>query len=394
MTFIIALGNPSMSQEILPFTVAIAENDLHSLKQRLQQTRWPESETCNDWSQGIPLDYTQELATYWANDYDWRRCEAKLNSWPQFKTLIDGIDIHFIHRRSPHEDALPLIISHGWPGSVIEFHKIIDALADPDAHGGNAEDAFHVVAPSLPGFGFSGKPSSTGTSVEKIGAMWGQLMGRLGYARYVAQGGDWGSMITQSMGQTESAHCAGIHVNMPIVAPDPDTMDDLSALEQAALQGMSYYSEWDSGYSKQQMTRPQTLAYALADSPVGQMAWIMEKFYAWTDCESDGSKHPENILGRDELLDNVMLYWLNNCAASSARLYWESMSKPNFEPIHIPVGCSIFPKEIFRCSRRWAQKRYSNLIHWNELERGGHFAAIEQPEIFMQEVRDCFRQLR
>lgn len=394
MSIIIALGKPSMSQEISPFTVAIAESDLHSLKQRLQQTRWPERETCNDWSQGIPLDYTQELATYWAGEYDWRRCEAKLNSWPQFKTRIDGIDIHFIHRRSPHENALPLIISHGWPGSVIEFHKIIDALADPVAHGGNAEDAFHVVAPSLPGFGFSGKPSSTGTSVEKIGAMWGQLMSRLGYTRYVAQGGDWGSMITQSMGQTETAHCAGIHVNMPIVVPDPDTMDDLSALEQAALEGINYYSEWDSGYSKQQATRPQTLAYALADSPVGQMAWIIEKFYAWTDCERDGSKHPENILGRDEMLDNVMLYWLNNCAASSARLYWESMRKPNFEPIHVPVGCSVFPKEIFRCSRRWAEKRYSNLIHWNELESGGHFAAIEQPEIFIQEVRDCFRQLR
>ena len=394
MSIIIALGSPSMSQEISPFTVAIAASELHSLRQRLQQTRWPERETCDDWSQGIPLAYTQELATYWAGDYDWRRCEAKLNSWPQFKTRIDGIDIHFIHRRSPHENALPLIISHGWPGSVMEFHKIIDALADPVAYGGKAEDAFHVVAPSLPGFGFSGKPSSTGTSVEKIGAMWGQLMARLGYARYVAQGGDWGSMITQSMGQTETAHCAGIHVNMPIVAPDPDTMDDLSALEQAALEGISYYSEWDSGYSKQQATRPQTLAYALADSPVGQMAWIIEKFYAWTDCERDGSKHPENILGRDEMLDNVMLYWLNNCAASSARLYWESMRKPNFEPIHIPVGCSIFPREIFRCSRRWAEKRYSNLIHWNELESGGHFAAIEQPEIFMQEVRDCFRQLR
>ncbi|MDH3993216.1 MAG: alpha/beta hydrolase, partial [Gammaproteobacteria bacterium] len=241
---------------------------------------------------------------------------------------------------------------------------------------------------------FSGKPETTGTSVEKIGGMWGQLMARLGYDRYVAQGGDWGSMITQSMGQTETTHCAGIHINMPIVAPDPDTMDQLTPQEQSALEGMSFYSEWDSGYSKQQSTRPQTLAYGLADSPVGQMAWIIEKFYAWTDCEQDGVSHPENILSRDELLDNVMMYWLNNCAASSARLYWESYGNPNLDPITMPVGCTVFPREIFRCSRRWALKRFSNLIHWGEPERGGHFAALEQPEIFLQEVRDCFRQLR
>lgn len=224
--------------------------------------------------------------------------------------------------------------------------------------------------------------------------MWGQLMARLGYERYVAQGGDWGSMITQSMGQTETDHCAGIHINMPIVAPDPETMADLSPLEHSALEGMAHYSEWDSGYSKQQSTRPQTLAYGLADSPVGQMAWVVEKFYAWTDCEKGGGKHPEHVLTKDELLDNVMLYWLNNIAASSARLYWESFNRPNMEPIHIPVGCSIFPKEIFRSSRRWAEQRFSNLIHWNELDKGGHFAALEQPELFLKEVQNCFRSLR
>lgn len=383
-----------MHSDITPFKVAIDESDLVDLQRRLAQTRWPEEETSEGWQQGIPLAYTQELASYWASDYDWRRFEQKLNSWPQFKTTIEDIDIHFIHRRSPHDNALPLVISHGWPGSVAEFHKVIDALADPTAHGGSEQDAFHVVAPSLPGYGFSGKPTTTGTSVEKIGVMWGQLMARLGYERYVAQGGDWGSVITQSMGQTETRQCAGIHINMPIVAPDPDTMDNLTQLEQSALEGMAFYNDWDSGYSKQQSTRPQTLAYGLADSPVGQMAWIMEKFYAWTDCEKDGSKHPENVLSKDELLDNVMLYWLNNTAASSARLYWESFNTTDIHPIDIPVGCSIFPKEIFRSSRRWAEKRFAQLIYWNELERGGHFAALEQPQVFLQEVRACFAQLR
>ncbi|MBT4522413.1 MAG: alpha/beta hydrolase, partial [Halieaceae bacterium] len=262
------------------------------------------------------------------------------------------------------------------------------------SHGGKAEDAFHVVAPSLPGFGFSGKPSGPGTSVQKIGKMWGQLMARLGYDRYVAQGGDWGSLITQCIGQSETAHCAGIHVTMPIVAPDPETMDQLTEQETGALEALAFYDKWDSGYSKQQGTRPQTLGYGLADSPVGQMAWIVEKFCAWTDCEREGVKHPENVLSKDELLDNVMLYWLNNAAVSSGQLYWESFGEPDLSPIHIPVGCSIYPKEIFRCSKRWAQKRFSNLIHFNEMERGGHFASLEQPESFLDEVRTCFKSLR
>jgi pimeloyl-ACP methyl ester carboxylesterase len=383
-----------LNTDVIPFTVNIESAVLDDLKQRLNNARWPEQETCEGWSQGIPLAYSRELANYWASGYDWRRFEKKLNSWPQFVTTIDGIDIHFIHRKSPHENALPLIISHGWPGSIVEFHKVIDALADPTAHGGKAEDAFHVVAPCLPGYGFSGKPTHTGTSVEKIGRMWGALMARLGYSRYVAQGGDWGSMITQSMGMTETEHCAAIHINMPIVAPDPDTMAELTPLEQAALVDMGTYMETGSGYSKQQSTYPQTLGYGLADSPIGQMAWVVEKFYMWTDCEANGTRHPENILTKDELLDNVMMYWLNNAAASSARLYWESFSNPSMEQITIPVGCSIFPKEIFRCSRRWAQKRFTNLIHWNELERGGHFAALEQPELFLGELRNCFRALR
>ncbi|MEH6581721.1 MAG: epoxide hydrolase family protein [Halioglobus sp.] len=383
-----------MNSQVTPFTVDIPQSQLEDLQERLRGTRWPEQETVEDWNQGIPLSYTRELADYWAKDYDWRRFEKKLNSWPQYTTEIDGIDIHFIHRKSPHEEALPLIISHGWPGSVAEFHKVIDALADPTAHGGKAEDAFHVIAPSLPGFGFSGKPKQTGTSVTRIGNMWGELMARLGYDRYVAQGGDWGSMITQSMGQTETEHCAGIHINMPLVAPDPETMNSLTPAEASALESMSFYNDWDSGYSKQQSTRPQTIAYGLADSPVGQMAWIVEKFYAWMDCEEHGEKHPENILSKDELLDNVMMYWLSNTAGSSARLYWESFGTPNFDPIHMPVGCSIFPQEIFRSSRRWAEKRFSNLIHWNELDKGGHFAAFEQPDVFVNEVRTSFQSLR
>lgn len=383
-----------MSPQIIPFTAEIPQSQLDDLQQRLSRTRWPDQETVQDWNQGIPLAYTRELAQYWADTYDWRRFEKKLNQWPQFITEIDGIDIHFIHRRSPHENALPLIISHGWPGSVVEFHKVIDALADPTAHGGKAEDAFHVVVPSLPGYGFSGKPTKAGTSTKKIGVMWGQLMARLGYSRYVAQGGDWGSIITQSMGHTETEHCAGIHINMPIVTPDPETMDNLTPQESAALEAMGFYQKWDSGYFKQQSTRPQTVGYGLADSPVGQMAWIIEKFYAWMDCERDGFKHPENTLGKDELLDNVMMYWLNNTGASSARLYWESVGKQDLNQIHMPVGCSIFPKEFIRSSRRWAQKRYTQLIHWNELDSGGHFAAFEQPAVFVNEVRNAFTSLR
>jgi epoxide hydrolase len=383
-----------MSDVITPFTAAIPESALQDLKERLARTRWPDPETTAGWEQGIPLHYTRELAAYWAQDYDWRRCESKLNSWPQFTTNIDGIDIHFIHRRSPREDALPLILSHGWPDTVMGFYKIIDVLADPAAHGGRAEDAFHVVVPSLPGYGFSSKPGSPGTSVEKIGQMWGQLMARLGYESYVAHGGDWGSIITQAVGQTETQHCAGIHITLPVVAPDPATLEDLTPQEVSAMEAMAFYNDWDSGYSGQQSTRPQTLGYGLADSAVGQMAWIVEKFYSWTDCERDGIKHPEHALSKDEMLDNVMFYWLNNAAASSARLYWESFNNLGTAAIDIPVGCSIFPREIMRCSRRWAQRRFSQLNFWSEPEQGGHFAALEQPDLLVRDIRDCFRPLR
>jgi pimeloyl-ACP methyl ester carboxylesterase len=375
---------------IEPFRIPASEDAIDDLRRRLRATRWPERECVDDWSQGIPLAYVQEVCAYWAEKYDWKSRVERLNRTPGFRTELDGLRIHFLHARSPHPNALPLILSHGWPGSIVEFQKVIGPLVDPPAHGGDARDAFHVVAPSLPGYGFSDKPTRSGWNVQRIGRAFAALMQRLGYARYVAQGGDWGAMITTEVGLHDPAHCAAIHLNMVIAPPDPATLAQLTEREQSALAGMQHYGDWDSGYSKQQSTRPQTLGYGLTDSPAGQAAWILEKFWSWTD--SDG--HPENVLGRDELLDNVMLYWLPANAASSARLYWESFGKPNLAQVPIATGCSIFPKEIFRASRRWAEKRFERIIHWNELPKGGHFAAFEQPELFVRELRDCFRQVR
>ena len=375
---------------IRPFKIAISDDTLNDLKQRLANTRWPEKETVKDWSQGIPLAYTQEVCDYWLNSYDWRAREALLNRYPQFMTELNGLDIHFIHARSPHPQARPLLMTHGWPGSMVEFQKVIGPLIDPVAHDGSAEDAFHVVCPALPGYGFSGKPNDTGWSIEKIAETWNQLMIRLGYDEYFAQGGDWGAAVTAAIGMQNLGNCQAIHLNMVIVEPDPATMDDLTPLEQSALAGMQHYSDHDSGYSKQQSTRPQTVGYGLSDSPVGQMAWILEKYWAWMDCDG----HPENVLTKDELLDNIMLYWCNASAASSARLYWESFNDLSRDEIVLATGCSVYPKEIFRASRRWAERRFKSLIHWNELDKGGHFAAFEVPETFIKEVRNCFRQLR
>jgi pimeloyl-ACP methyl ester carboxylesterase len=383
-----------MSNDTVPYRVRIDDATIADLRRRLATTRWPDAETTGDWNQGIPLEYTQALCRYWEREYDMQRVATRLNAWPQFRAPIDGLGIHFIHARSPHPQAVPLLITHGWPGSVVEFLKVIGPLTDPPAHGGTAEDAFHVVCPSLPGYGFSDKPRESGWGAERIARAWGELMRRLGYPRYFAQGGDWGSLVTTSIAQQDTAGCRGIHVNMPIVAPDMETMSSLTPLEQSALAGMQHYNDWDSGYSKQQSTRPQTLGYALADSPAGQAAWVVEKFWSWTDCGEGAARHPENVLTRDELLDNVMVYWLSNSAASSARLYWESFARPNMDPVTIPVGASIFPKEIFRCSRRWAEKRFLDLRYWNELPKGGHFAAFEQPEAFVGELRACFRAMR
>ena len=376
--------------EIRKFQLEVTDAVLDDLKKRLSMTRWPNKETPEDWSQGIPLGYMKELCDYWLHEYDWRAREERLNRFPQFITEIDGVDIHFIHLPSVHENARPLIITHGWPGSVVEFHKVIEPLADPTAHGGNAEDAFHVVVPSLPGYGFSGKPEVTGWGIEKIADIWGELMARLGYDHYFAQGGDWGAMVTTHIGLQDKEHCDAIHLNMPVVIPDANTMAELTLSEQASLMSMKFYQDWDSGYSKQQSTRPQTVGYGLVDSPSGQAAWIIEKFYQWTDCNG----HPENAISRDELLDNVMMYWLSKSAASSARLYWESFKNPPQDEVDIPTGCSIFPKEIVRPSERWIRKRFTNLKYYNELEQGGHFAAFEQPEIFLQEIRTYFGSLR
>ena len=376
--------------DIHSFEISASEEELDDLRRRLKATRWPNEEPVDDWSQGIPLSYVQEVCAYWADGYDWRKRESLLNRFPQFTTEIDGIDIHFVHARSPEKTALPLVITHGWPGSIVEFQKVIGPLSDPAAHGGDPADAFDVVCPSLPGYGFSSKPTVAGWNVQRIADAWSQLMQRLGYPRYFAQGGDWGSMVTTAIGQRDPEHCAAIHLNMPIAPPDPETMNDLSATEQGALASMKHYQDWDSGYSKQQSTRPQTLGYGLTDSPSGQAAWILEKFWAWMDCDG----HPENVVSRDELLDNVMLYWLPGTAASSARLYWESFGNPPMDPVQVPVGASIFPKEIMRTSKRWAEKHFGGLLYWNELDKGGHFAAFEQPETFVTEVRNCFRSLR
>jgi pimeloyl-ACP methyl ester carboxylesterase len=383
--------------ELTPFRVEVADEDLRDLRERLRRTRWPEAETVGDWSQGVPLDYLQELCAYWADGYDWRATEARLNRLPQFRTPIDGLGIHFVHLRSPHPDALPLLLTHGWPGSVVEFLKVIGPLVDPTAHGGQAGDAFHVVCPSLPGYGFSDRPAEPGWSVERIAGAWVQLMERLGYRRYGAQGGDWGTSVSTIMAQQHPERIVGIHLTPPLAPPDPATFDDLTERERAALAALEHAAEWESGYSQEHATRPQTIGYGLVDSPAALCAWIIEKFWAWTD-------HPgrlEDVLSRDELLDNLMLYWLPGTGASSARLYWESIRRVNqwisgqvTDTVAVPTGCSIFPKELQRPSRRWAARRFPDIRYWNELDKGGHFAAFEQPELFVDELRAFFRLVR
>jgi pimeloyl-ACP methyl ester carboxylesterase len=378
--------------KVSPYIIETSDQELADLKLRLAMTRWPDKETPADWSQGIPLAYMKELKDYWESDYDWPDRVAKINQWPGYKTELQGLNIHFQHIRSNEANARPLLMTHGWPGSIIEFQKVIGPLTDPVNHGGKAEDAFHLVLPSLPGFGFSDKPLEPGWGIDKIAAAWDELMVRLGYSHYLAQGGDWGSIVTTAIAVQNQGHCQGIHVTMPMAAPDPDTMGDLSELEQECLAAYQFYQDSDSGYSKQQSTRPQTLGYGLADSPIGQAGWIIEKFYQWMDCQG----HPENIVTRDELLDNVMLYWLPDAGASSARIYWESFGSNRLDQpaVEIPVGASIFPKEIFKTSERWAKKRFKQLVYFNVLDKGGHFAAFEQPVTFVTELRNCFAQMR
>lgn len=375
-----------MSQKL---TIEISDQEIEDLRHRLRLTRWPDAETPDDWSQGIPLAYTKEIAEYWQQDYDMQRLADRLNAYDNYVTDINGLSIHYLHVPSSNPNAKPLLLTHGWPGSVVEFLKVIDPLTEPQNHGGNAADAFHLVIPSLPGFGWSGKPSHTGWGIPKIAEAWAALMAELGYDRYFAQGGDWGAIVTSTIGAIDPAHCAGIHINMIVVPPDP-AVDDLTDEEKSAMEAFQYYQDWDSGYSKQQSTRPQTLGYGLVDSPVGQAAWIIEKFYQWMDCNG----HPENVVSKDELLDNVMVYWLNAAGASSARIYWESFGAGIAGlQINVPMGGTIFPKEIFRTSRRFAEKVYTQIVHWTVKDTGGHFAAFEQPAVYTDEIRTCFRQM-
>lgn len=369
---------------IRPFQIATPQAELDDLRQRLLKTRWPERETVDDWSQGVPLDALQSLVEHWLTAYDWRACEARLNALGQHRTEIDGLDIHFLHVRSPHPNARPLILTHGWPGSVIEFLDVIPLLVDPVSHGGAAEEAFHVVVPSLPGYGFSAKPEQTGWNVARVARAWALLMERLGYDRWYAQGGDWGAIVTASLGAQAPSGLAGIHLNMPMARPTLEDRADASPEVQAALAAGKHYKDWDSGYSKIQSTRPQTIGYALVDSPIALAAWIYEKMWAWT--HNDG--RPEDALSRDTILDNIMVYWLGASGASAARMYWESFDAiGRTGEVRTPTAISTFPREITKAPRQWAERLFRDIRYWHDTERGGHFAAWEQPEIFAREVR-------
>jgi pimeloyl-ACP methyl ester carboxylesterase len=388
---------PQADNAIRPFRINVPEAVLVDLRRRLAATRWPGRETVDDRSQGVQLAPFQELV----RQYDWRRAEAKLNALPQFMTQIDGVDIQFAHVRSRHPNAMPLIMTHGWPGSIFEFLKVVGPLTDPAAYGGIAEDAFDLVLPSIPGYGFSGKPEASGWGLERMGHAWAELMRRLGYERYVAQGGDWGAIISQVMALQRPAGLLGIHLNMPATVPvdvakaltcGEPAPPGLSDAEKSAYAELTDFYTNNSGYAAMMSTRPQTLDYVLADSPSGQAAWIYDKFVTYTD--SGGI--PERVLSRDEMLDDITLYWVTNSGASSSQSYWEVRGGSPFNAIDIslPVGVSIFPGEIYRAPRSWAERNYHNLIYWNEVEKGGHFAAFEQPAIFATEVRAAFRPLR
>src|SRR5215217_4454906 len=393
---------------VSPFRIDVPQEDLDNLRRRIAATQWPEKETVADESQGVQLATMQELARYWATDYNWRKCEAQLNALPQFMTEIEGLGIHFIHVRSKHENALPLIVNHGWPGSVIEQLKIIEPLTNPTAHGGSAEDAFHVVIPSMPGYGFSGKPTSTGWGPERMGRAWAELMKRLGYTRYVAQGGDWGAFVVDQMGLQAPAGLLAIHTNMPGIVPAD--VDEALQAGDPPPSGLSdeerrAYEQLDRTfkqveYARYMAARPQTLN-GIADSPVGLAAWLLDHN------DADGqppaavasalnrTTSDTGELTREEILDNITLYWLTNTGVSASRLYWEYKGGFfNTKGVSIPVAVSVFPGEQYDAPQSWAEKAYSNLIYFNEVDKGGHFAAWEQPQLFSEEVRAAFRSLR
>jgi epoxide hydrolase len=383
---------PPTSALVRPFTVSIPDAEIDDLKQRLARTRWPDPETVGDWSQGVRIDSARSLVDYWEHRYDWRRLESELNRFPQFLTTIDGLDIHFIHVRSKNPDAMPLILTHGWPGSVVEFLKLIGPLTDPVAFGGDAADSFDVVIPSLPGFGFSQKPTEPGWNVSRIASAWAELMKRLGYTRWAAQGGDWGAVVTTALAAMEPEGLLGIHLNTQYAFPAqiPDT-DTLSPEQRHAVETLALYAGDLGGSNHLQGTKPQTVGFALADSPAGQAAWIYEKFQSKTDNHG----LPEDALSTDDILDAISLYWFTNSAASSARIYWENKSLTFAGPkLTLPVAVTVFPRDIPRLPRSWIEATYSNLIHYGEADKGGHFAALEQPETLISEIRTGLRTLR
>jgi pimeloyl-ACP methyl ester carboxylesterase len=388
---------------VRPFRVDMPEEALADLRRRIAATRWPSRELITDRSQGVQLAPLQELARYWGADYDWRTCEAKLNALPQFKTQIDGLDIHFIHVKSRHENALPLVITHGWPGSVIELLEVVGPLTDPTAHGGAAEDAFHLVIPSLPGYGFSAEPTSVGWNTGRVARAWAELMHRLGYTRYVAQGGDQGAAVTDAMGRQAPEGLLGIHMNLLLAGlaggyPSAEPSQE----ERAALEAIATFNTSGRGYFLEQATRPQTIGYALLDSPVALAAWMLDhdtdSYYKISRAFLGGQ--PAGHLTRDRIVDNITLYWLTGTGASAARSYWESaraaaLAAGQAPPaVSIPVGFTTFPGEIFRAPRSWVEKAYPNLTYFHEVDKGGHFAAWEEPELFATEIRAAFRSLR
>ena len=405
--FLAGVSQAADSDAVRSFRANIPDEQLGELRRRIVATRWPDRETVPDQSQGIPLAKLKPLAEYWGAGYDWRRAEAKLNAWPQFVTTIDGVVIHFVHVRSPHPNPLPLIMTHGWPGSVFELLKAVGPLTDPTAHGGRADDAFDLVLPSMPAYGFSGKPTETGWGPDRIARAWAQLMTRLGYTRYVAQGGDWGSPVSSAMARQAPSGLLGIHINLPAVVPAEvaavlaaggPAPPNFTEKERVAFDALSAAARMgDRSYATMMGTRPQTIDYALADSPVGLAAWMLGHpgFSRWTYSSSDLEKSP------DEVLDDITLYWLTNTATSAGRLYWEyggrsvtGAAAEKTDQISLPVAITVFPGENYRAPETWARRAYRNLIYFHEVEQGGHFAAWEQPELFSTEIRAAFRSLR